>query len=96
MSIERIIRLFAGIVILTSLGLAYKVHPNWLWVTAFVGFNLAQSSITGALLHGFIGYEERPAGMQIVVYLIVLLSIALGMRYINRMQCQSHDARTRN
>lgn len=47
MSIERIVRLFAGIVILTSLGLAYKVHPNWLWVTAFVGFNLAQSSITG-------------------------------------------------
>lgn len=64
-----------------------------LWDTSSI---IAQSSITGALLHGFIGYEERPAGMQIVVYLIVLLSIALGMRYINRMQCQSHDARTRN
>jgi hypothetical protein len=27
--------------------LAHWVHPNWLWFTAFVGFNLIQSAITG-------------------------------------------------
>jgi len=44
---ERIIRIFAGSVILGSLALANFVSPNWLWLTAFVGFNLIQSSLTG-------------------------------------------------
>ena len=43
---ELIVRMFAGTVILTSLALAHYHNPNWLWVTAFVGFNLLQSSIT--------------------------------------------------
>ena len=63
-----------------------------LWDTSSI---IAQSSIAGVLLHGFIGYDARPAGMQIVVYLIVLTSIGLGMRYINRMQAQSRNARSR-
>jgi len=46
MSLERWIRLFAGSFILTSLLLAHYVHPNWIWFTAFVGFNLLQSSLT--------------------------------------------------
>lgn len=47
MSTERIIRLFAGLIVLTSLLLAHLHHRNWLWMTAFVGFNLFQSSLTG-------------------------------------------------
>jgi hypothetical protein len=43
---ERIIRAFAGTVILASLALAHYYSPNWLWLTAFVGFNLLQSSFT--------------------------------------------------
>lgn len=43
---ERIIRAFAGVVILASLALAHYYSPNWLWLTAFVGFNLFQSSLT--------------------------------------------------
>ena len=43
---ERIIRAFAGVVILVSLALAHYYSPNWLWLTTFVGFNLLQSSIT--------------------------------------------------
>jgi Protein of unknown function (DUF2892) len=43
---ERIVRRFAGTLILTSLALAHYHSQNWLWVTAFVGFNLLQSSIT--------------------------------------------------
>jgi hypothetical protein len=43
---ERIIRLFAGTFVLTSLVLAHYHSPYWLWFTAFVGFNLFQSSLT--------------------------------------------------
>ena len=31
------------------------------------------------LLHGLIGYEAQPAGMQIISYVMVLLAIAAGM-----------------
>ncbi len=51
MSIENVIRMFAGTVILTSLALGVQASPlfhsvNWLWLTAFVGANLLQSSFT--------------------------------------------------
>jgi hypothetical protein len=46
MTTERIVRLVAGTFILTSLALAHFHSPNWLWFTAFVGFNLLQSSLT--------------------------------------------------
>lgn len=43
---DRIIRAFAGTFILTSLLLAHYIDSNWYWLTAFVGANLLQSSIT--------------------------------------------------
>ena len=43
---EMIIRRFAGTFILLSLVLSHYHSPNWLWFTAFVGFNLLQSSFT--------------------------------------------------
>jgi len=46
-TIERIVLAFAGFAILLSLGLAHYVSLNWLWLTAFVGFNLLQSAFTG-------------------------------------------------
>jgi len=46
MSIERVIRIFAGAVVLASLALAVLVSLNWLWLTAFVGANLFQSGFT--------------------------------------------------
>lgn len=46
MKMERIIRLFAGIMILGSLALSRLHSVNWLWLSAFVGFNLLQSSLT--------------------------------------------------
>jgi hypothetical protein len=36
----------AGAVILLSLAFAHYLSPNWLWLTAFVGLNLFQSSFT--------------------------------------------------
>jgi hypothetical protein len=47
MTIDNMIRAFAGSFILVSLALAHYVSPNWLWFTAFVGANLLQSSFTG-------------------------------------------------
>jgi len=47
MSIERWVMRFAGSVVLASVLLAHLVSLNWLWLTAFVGANLLQSSFTG-------------------------------------------------
>ena len=46
MTLENSIRMMAGIFVLASLALYYLVSPYWLLLTAFVGFNLLQSSIT--------------------------------------------------
>ncbi|MBK5206108.1 MAG: FTR1 family protein [Polaromonas sp.] len=50
-----------------------------LWDTSDV---LAQTTALGTLLHGLIGYDAQPAGMQIVFYIVVLLAIAAGMRWV--------------
>jgi len=47
MNVDRAVFAFAGVMILLSLALAHFVSPLWLWLTAFVGLNLLQSSITG-------------------------------------------------
>ena len=51
MSVERLIRIFAGSFVLVSLALGVKesplfVHAYFLWFTAFVGANLLQSGFT--------------------------------------------------
>lgn len=51
MTIERMIRIIAGLFVLLSLALGAQASPvyhstNWLWFTAFVGFNLLQSGFT--------------------------------------------------
>ena len=46
MTVERGLRLMAGVVVLLSLGLAYHFSHDWLWLTAFVGLNLLQSAFT--------------------------------------------------
>ncbi len=43
---EMVIRRFAGTFVLLSLALGWWVHPAWFLFTAFVGFNLLQSSVT--------------------------------------------------
>ncbi len=47
MTTNRAVMLFAGFMVLASLGLGYYISPWWHVLTAFVGFNLMQSSITG-------------------------------------------------
>ena len=51
MTMERLIRIFAGAFVLVSLALGVEASPvfvnqNFLWFTAFVGANLFQSGFT--------------------------------------------------
>ena len=47
MTVEIALFRFAGFMILLSVALTYWVHPNFVWLTVFVGANLFQSSFTG-------------------------------------------------
>lgn len=47
MNVDRAVMAFAGIMVLLSVALAQFVHPNWIWLTVFVGFNLLQTAFTG-------------------------------------------------
>lgn len=47
MKLENVIRAMAGTMVLVSLALAHWFHPNWIWLTVFVGANLLQSAFTG-------------------------------------------------
>ena len=56
------------------------VLPSWgapLWDTSEV---LSQSSALGSLLHGIMGYDPQPAGMQLVFYATAIVVILIGMR----------------
>ena len=51
MTVNRIVRIVAGFVVLVSLALGAQASPlyissYWLWFTAFVGANLFQSGFT--------------------------------------------------
>jgi len=47
MTVDRAVMAFAGCVVLLGLLIAVTVHPWWLALTAFAGFNLIQASFTG-------------------------------------------------
>lgn len=47
MNIDRAVLAFAGAMVLLSAVLAWLVSPYWLLLTAFVGVNLIQASVTG-------------------------------------------------
>jgi hypothetical protein len=46
MTVERALRLIAGMFVLVSVLLGMYVHAGFFWLTAFVGVNLAQSAFT--------------------------------------------------
>jgi hypothetical protein len=46
MTVDRYLRLVAGLFVLLSLALGYWVSPYWYLFTAFVGLNLFQSAFT--------------------------------------------------
>ncbi len=62
MTIERGLRLMAGVFILLSLALGYTVNSHWYWFTGFVGLNLLQSAFTnwcpGMWMLGKMGFRS--------------------------------------
>jgi hypothetical protein len=47
MNLDRAVLAFAGIVVLASLALSQLHSANWLYLTAFAGFNMLQAAFTG-------------------------------------------------
>jgi high-affinity iron transporter len=52
-----------------------------LWDTSGV---VPNSSLTGKLLQGLLGYDAQPAGMQIAFFVVVLVAILAGMGWARR------------
>jgi DUF2892 family protein len=48
MTVNRYLRLIAGVIVMGSVALGYYVHPGWFFLTGFVGLNLFQSAFTNA------------------------------------------------
>ena len=47
MNIDKLVFGVAGAMVLVSLALGHWLSPYWLWLTAFVGSNMLQASISG-------------------------------------------------
>ena len=67
MTVERGLRLMAGVMVLLSLALTYYVSHYWMWLTVFIGLNLLQSAFTNwcpamAILRG-IGLKDAGCGV---------------------------------
>ena len=81
------------ILVLLAAGLAssaarFLIQANWLpawdnqvWNTSAL---LDNGSVVGQALHILVGYEARPAGMQIAFWLATAALLVLGMRWITR------------
>ena len=46
MTVERALRLMAGVMVLISAALIYFVSIYWIWFAVFIGLNLFQSAFT--------------------------------------------------
>ncbi|BCK88452.1 ferrous iron permease EfeU [Sideroxyarcus emersonii] len=53
-----------------------------LWDTSTL---LPESGVAGLLLHSLVGYDSRPAGMQLVFYIAALVLIGTGMQWARRL-----------
>ena len=47
MTVDRLVMVFAGVMVLVSLALTHFIHPNWVWLTVFIGLNMIQAAFTG-------------------------------------------------
>jgi high-affinity iron transporter len=73
---------------LASTAARFLIQANWLpawdnqvWNTSAL---LDNGSVVGQALHILVGYEARPAGMQIAFWLATAALLVLGMRWITR------------
>ena len=50
---------------------------------------LPNESAFGAVLHGLVGYDAHPAGIQVVFYVVVAVAIAAGMQWVKSINTGS-------
>ncbi|BCB28573.1 transport-related membrane protein [Sulfurimicrobium lacus] len=62
-----------------------------LWDTSVA---LPERSIAGMLLHSLVGYDPRPAGMQLIFYVFTLAAIGLGMKWVSQSHRTNHHKGT--
>jgi high-affinity iron transporter len=58
--------------------------PAWgyqLWDTSWL---LPEDSLLGRALHALVGYADRPMGVQVAAYIVVLAALIVGARLVNR------------
>lgn len=65
MSLDRVVMVFAGCMVLLSLALTVWVSPHFVWLTVFVGVNQIQAAFTGfcpaAMLFKLLGVKPGAA-----------------------------------
>jgi high-affinity iron transporter len=83
---------------LASSAARFLIQANWLpawdnqvWNTSAL---LDNGSVVGQALHILIGYEARPAGMQIAFWLATAVLLVLGMRWMTRGHVAARAAAT--
>lgn len=65
---------------------------NQLWDTSWL---LTNRSIIGQAVHVLTGYEARPAGMQLVFWIVTFVVLVAGMRFMSmRMEAQKRRAKS--
>jgi len=65
MTLDRAVFVFAGLVVLAGVALAYLVSPWWMLLSAFAGANMIQAAFTGfcpaALVFRKLGFKPGVA-----------------------------------
>jgi high-affinity iron transporter len=70
--------------------------PAWgyqLWDTSWL---LPQNSLPGQALHALVGYSDRPVGVQVVAYLVVLAALVMASRLVNPQSPKDSRAASSN
>jgi high-affinity iron transporter len=57
------------------------------WDTSAI---LSEDNLLGKVLHSLIGYESRPAGIQVLFYVAVLVSLALASSIVGGKKAGDH------
>jgi high-affinity iron transporter len=62
---------------------------NRIWDSSAI---LSDHSLIGQALHTLVGYDARPAGMQLLFYAVTACAIALGMKLWGNARPRAHAA----
>ena len=95
MTIERALRILAGLFVMLSVALGYWVHPAWFLLTGFVGLNLFQSGFTNTCpamaifrklgLRDCVPAERAARGGDAAMKAIMLITDSEAMRAFERV-----------